>query len=396
MGFFDAQRAPSRSRRCDDRGRGARGLAGVLLARGVGLERSAPRSRSYDRQGEPPAPDMVRLHVVNGGVDPVTVHQALIDDAVWSFTIEPDPTIGRLREATGSTFRIRGSRGSPFTSSHLAQRRRVPGGGRGGHRIAAGEPRLADPPRAAGFYVGVVPWRSAWRPIRSFGSWGGGGSTSSSPSPWDRSPFSSSTPWERRSSRRGRRRGDITRTVLVWMVALVTVSASWRSLPAVAVAERSPARCFVLHRARHRPSQHGRWPGHCRRSPPARSDWDLPRRRIDARQDHRGNRNRGAASAGPAATAHTSWPTLPPPAPRLLLGLRIVAWALDLPGPRLLGDRRGSDLGCSLLSWLDLLLTGREGAAAQPRAGEVLVGAAVWESAPTYVIALLVPALASV
>lgn len=77
------------------------GLLAFLLARGVGLERSAPPIEELTVERiELPAPDMVRLHVVNGGVDAVTIHQALVDDAVWSFTIEPDPTIGRLRGAT--------------------------------------------------------------------------------------------------------------------------------------------------------------------------------------------------------------------------------------------------------------------------------------------------------
>ncbi|HEY7667054.1 MAG TPA: ZIP family metal transporter [Actinomycetota bacterium] len=77
------------------------GLLAFLLARGVGLERSAPpiEELTFERI-ELPEPGHVRLHVVNGGVDPVTVHQAIVDDAVWSFTIEPGPTIGRLRSAT--------------------------------------------------------------------------------------------------------------------------------------------------------------------------------------------------------------------------------------------------------------------------------------------------------
>ena len=76
------------------------GLLAFLLARGVGLERSAPpiEELTFERV-ELPAPGHMRVHVVNGGVDPVTVHQAIVDDAVWSFTIEPGPTIGRLRSA---------------------------------------------------------------------------------------------------------------------------------------------------------------------------------------------------------------------------------------------------------------------------------------------------------
>ena len=76
-------------------------LLAFLLARGVGLERLAPPIEELTIQRvELPAPGLVRIHVVNGGVDPVSVHQAIVDDAVWSFSIEPGPTIGRLRGAT--------------------------------------------------------------------------------------------------------------------------------------------------------------------------------------------------------------------------------------------------------------------------------------------------------
>jgi zinc transporter ZupT len=77
------------------------GLLAFLLARGVGLERSAPPIEELTVERiELPNPGLLRIHVVNGGIDPVTIHQAIVDDAVWSFTIDPDPTIGRLRGAT--------------------------------------------------------------------------------------------------------------------------------------------------------------------------------------------------------------------------------------------------------------------------------------------------------
>lgn len=77
------------------------GLLAFLLVRGVGLERAAPPIEELTVQRiEMPAPGTIRIEVVNGGVDPVTIHQAIVDDAVWSFTIEPDPTIGRLGSAT--------------------------------------------------------------------------------------------------------------------------------------------------------------------------------------------------------------------------------------------------------------------------------------------------------
>ncbi len=77
------------------------GLLAFLLVRGVGLDRAAPpiEELTIDRV-ELPEPGLIRLHLVNGGVDPVAIHQVIVDDAVWSFSIEPDPTIGRLRSAT--------------------------------------------------------------------------------------------------------------------------------------------------------------------------------------------------------------------------------------------------------------------------------------------------------
>jgi zinc transporter ZupT len=38
--------------------------------------------------------------VVNGGPEPVTIAQVMVDDAYWNFTIEPSPTIDRLKTAT--------------------------------------------------------------------------------------------------------------------------------------------------------------------------------------------------------------------------------------------------------------------------------------------------------
>jgi zinc transporter ZupT len=45
-------------------------------------------------------PGSMRLTVVNGGPDPVTVAQVTVDDAFWNFSIEPGATVGRLRRAT--------------------------------------------------------------------------------------------------------------------------------------------------------------------------------------------------------------------------------------------------------------------------------------------------------
>jgi ZIP family zinc transporter len=46
-----------------------------------------------------PAEGQIELTVINGGPDPVTIAQVLVDDAYWQFTIEPDNTLARLEEA---------------------------------------------------------------------------------------------------------------------------------------------------------------------------------------------------------------------------------------------------------------------------------------------------------
>ena len=44
-----------------------------------------------------PEPDLVVVHLINGGPDPVTVAQVIVDDALWQYWTEPeDPTIPRL------------------------------------------------------------------------------------------------------------------------------------------------------------------------------------------------------------------------------------------------------------------------------------------------------------
>jgi zinc transporter ZupT len=77
------------------------GLLAFLLGRNVGLERAAPPIEELTIQRiELPQAGLIRLNLVNGGIDPVTVSQLMIDDAIWAFDIQPDPTIGRLGRAT--------------------------------------------------------------------------------------------------------------------------------------------------------------------------------------------------------------------------------------------------------------------------------------------------------
>jgi ZIP family zinc transporter len=42
----------------------------------------------------------IQLEVINGGPDPVTIAQVLVDDAYWHFVISPDNTLNRLEKAT--------------------------------------------------------------------------------------------------------------------------------------------------------------------------------------------------------------------------------------------------------------------------------------------------------
>jgi zinc transporter ZupT len=46
-----------------------------------------------------PEPGMIDLEVVNDGPEPVTIAQVIVDEAYWSFTIEPSRTIPRLGQA---------------------------------------------------------------------------------------------------------------------------------------------------------------------------------------------------------------------------------------------------------------------------------------------------------
>lgn len=79
------------------------GALAVLVARGGLLD--------FLRGGAPPveeltvervvlAPGTMRLTVVNGGPDPVTVAQVMVDEAFWAFTMEPNATVRRLGRAT--------------------------------------------------------------------------------------------------------------------------------------------------------------------------------------------------------------------------------------------------------------------------------------------------------
>jgi zinc transporter ZupT len=47
-----------------------------------------------------PAEGQIDLSVINGGPDPVTIAQVIVDDAYWQFTIDGSGTLGRLEQTT--------------------------------------------------------------------------------------------------------------------------------------------------------------------------------------------------------------------------------------------------------------------------------------------------------
>ncbi|MDH3734067.1 MAG: metal transporter [Gemmatimonadota bacterium] len=47
-----------------------------------------------------PAPGTLRIHVVNGGPEAVTIAQVMVDDAFWQYRIDGDNTVPRLRRST--------------------------------------------------------------------------------------------------------------------------------------------------------------------------------------------------------------------------------------------------------------------------------------------------------
>jgi zinc transporter, ZIP family len=77
-------------------------LLALLVVTGAGLgARTAPpiEELTIDRITLP-APDQIVVEVTNGGADPVTIAQVLVDDAYWQFGITPNATIPRLGRAT--------------------------------------------------------------------------------------------------------------------------------------------------------------------------------------------------------------------------------------------------------------------------------------------------------
>jgi zinc transporter ZupT len=80
-------------------------LAGVLawiVRTDAGLgDRTAPPIETLSVQRVVlPAPGLIEMEVVNGGPDPITIAQVLVDEAYWQFTMEPAGPLDRLQSAT--------------------------------------------------------------------------------------------------------------------------------------------------------------------------------------------------------------------------------------------------------------------------------------------------------
>lgn len=136
------------------------GLLSLIVAQG--------RLLDFLRRGVPPveeltfdrvtlAPNRIQVEVVNGGPDPVTVAQVMVDDAFWDFEIRPAATVGRLGRATieipypwvqGDAHEVTLLSSTGLTFSHeIAVATETPRAG----------PQFFVVFGAIGLYVGVIP-----------------------------------------------------------------------------------------------------------------------------------------------------------------------------------------------------------------------------------------------
>ena len=68
-----------------------------------------------------PAPGEIELDVVNGGPDPISIAQVLVDEAYWQFTMEPAGTLDRLQSARIS-IQLSATRASAMAPTPAAKR----------------------------------------------------------------------------------------------------------------------------------------------------------------------------------------------------------------------------------------------------------------------------------
>lgn len=72
----------------------------LLTGTGLGTSNLPPIEELTIERITLPAPGMFQMELVNGGPDPVTVAQVMVDDAYWQFTMVPEQTVPRLGRAT--------------------------------------------------------------------------------------------------------------------------------------------------------------------------------------------------------------------------------------------------------------------------------------------------------
>lgn len=75
----------------------------LLVAKGgvlSSLRRGLPPVEELSVDRTQLAPGSITLDLVNGGPEPVTVAQVIVDEAFWTFTIRPGPKLDRLDRAT--------------------------------------------------------------------------------------------------------------------------------------------------------------------------------------------------------------------------------------------------------------------------------------------------------
>jgi zinc transporter ZupT len=74
----------------------------VIVGTGAGLrDNGAPPIETLAVQRVwLPAPDEIRMSVINDGPDSITIAQVMVDDAYWPFTSDDDLTLGRRERAT--------------------------------------------------------------------------------------------------------------------------------------------------------------------------------------------------------------------------------------------------------------------------------------------------------
>ncbi|HEX9581552.1 MAG TPA: hypothetical protein VF970_10655 [Gemmatimonadales bacterium] len=103
------------------------------------------------------APNAITVEMVNGGPDPVTIAQVMVDEAYWAHTVRPAPRVGRLQRAVieipypwvqGEAHEVKVLTSTGLTFAHTIE-------------VAAETPRpglrFFAVFTAIGLYVGVIP-----------------------------------------------------------------------------------------------------------------------------------------------------------------------------------------------------------------------------------------------